>query len=284
VQVKNVAVVGAGTMGRGIAQSVAQAGYRVSLQDVSTEALLKAVEEISWMLQKGVERAKVSEQQKVDTMNRIMTTEVLEEACRDAQLVIEAVFEDLDLKRKVFAELDILSLPEAILATNTSSLPVTAIASATTRPHRVVGLHFMNPVPLMKGVEVIPGLATDEETVAICTEFVESIGKVPAKAVDYAGFIVSRVLDVMLNEAIYAVMDGNSPSEIDRAMKVCCNFPMGPLELADLAGLDVLLHVMECMQKEFGDKYRPAPLLVKMVRAGRLGRKTGHGFFDYRPS
>lgn len=282
MEITKVAVMGAGSMGRGIAQSVAQAGYQVCLQDIDAKALHNAMNDIAGMLKKAVGKNKISGQAMDETLKRISTTESTADACKGAQLVIEAIFEDIEIKKRMFREIDAAAPGEAILATNTSSLPVTLIAAATKRPHKVIGMHFMNPVPLMKGVEVIPGMATSEETTDVSLKFVESLGKIPAKAVDYPGFIASRVLDVMLNEAIYAVMDGNSPEEIDKAMKVCTNFPMGPLELTDLAGLDILLHVMECLQRELGDKYKPAPLLTKMVRAGYLGRKTGRGFYQYK--
>ncbi|OPY88098.1 MAG: putative 3-hydroxybutyryl-CoA dehydrogenase [Smithella sp. PtaU1.Bin162] len=282
MKITKVAVIGAGSMGRGIAQVSAQAGYQVALYDMNREALKQAFANIENMLGKAIERKKITEQQKADTLKRILTPASLKEACEDAQLIVEAVFENLEIKKKMFSELDSLASDNAILATNTSSLPITAIAAATKKPSRVIGIHFMNPVPLMKGVEVIPGLATSPDVTNAAMQFVESLGKIPAKAVDYPGFIASRILDVMLNEAVYAVMDGNDPADVDKAMKVCLNFPMGPLELIDLAGLDILLNVMETMQKELGDKYKPAPLLTKMVRAGYLGRKTGRGFFEYK--
>ncbi|HPK54653.1 MAG TPA: 3-hydroxyacyl-CoA dehydrogenase family protein [Smithellaceae bacterium] len=282
MKITKVAVIGAGSMGRGIAQVSAQAGYQVALYDMNREALKQAFANIENMLGKAIERKKITEQQKADTLKRILTPASLKEACEDAQLIVEAVFENLEIKKKMFSELDSFASDNAILATNTSSLPITAIAAATKKPSRVIGIHFMNPVPLMKGVEVIPGLATSPDVTNAAMQFVESLGKIPAKAVDYPGFIASRILDVMLNEAVYAVMDGNDPADVDKAMKVCLNFPMGPLELIDLAGLDILLNVMETMQKELGDKYKPAPLLTKMVRAGYLGRKTGRGFFEYK--
>lgn len=282
MKITKVAVIGAGSMGRGIAQVSAQAGYQVALYDMNREALKQAFANIENMLGKAIERKKITEQQKADTLKRILTPASLKEACQDAQLIVEAVFENLEIKKKMFSELDSFASDNAILATNTSSLPITAIAAATKKPSRVIGIHFMNPVPLMKGVEVIPGLATSPDVTNAAMQFVESLGKIPAKAVDYPGFIASRILDVMLNEAVYAVMDGNDPADVDKAMKVCLNFPMGPLELIDLAGLDILLNVMETMQKELGDKYKPAPLLTKMVRAGYLGRKTGRGFFEYK--
>lgn len=282
MKIAKVAVIGAGSMGRGIAQVSAQAGYQVALFDMNKDAVKKALAGIADMLTKGIERKKITEQQKNDTLKRISVAASLKEACGEAQLVVEAVFENIEIKKKMFSEMEPFVSAETILATNTSSLPITAIAAATKTPFRVIGIHFMNPVPLMKGVEVIPGLATSPDVTNAAMQFVESLGKIPAKAVDYPGFIASRLLDVMMNEAVYAVMDGNNPADIDKAMKVCLNFPMGPLELADLAGLDILLNVMETMQKEFGDKYKPAPLLTKMVRAGYLGRKAGRGFFEYK--
>jgi 3-hydroxybutyryl-CoA dehydrogenase len=196
-------------------------------------------------------------------------------------LAIEAVFEDLETKVAVFKELDRVCSPHAILASNTSALPIAAMASATNRPHKVLGLHFMNPVVVMKGVEIIRAVTTSDETMAIGKQYLQRLGKEVVEAVDYAGFIVSRILDAMLNEAVRCVMDGNKPEEIDKAMKICTNFPMGPLELIDLAGADIVLHGLETMEKDFGDRYHPAPLLRQMVRAGALGRKAKKGFYNY---
>ncbi len=189
--------------------------------------------------------------------------------------------EIMDLKKSIFKSLDAVCKPDAILASNTSSLPISEIATAVKNPARFIGIHFMNPVPLMKGVEIIVGRHTSAATVLASKEFVKSLGKEACEAVDYAGFIVSRVLDAMLNEAFHCVMDGNKPEDVDKAMKLCCNFPMGPLELADLAGTDIVLHGLETLHREFGQRLLPAPLLVSMVRAGDLGRKTGRGFYDY---
>ena len=281
MQLKKVAVIGAGAMGNGIAQVSAQAGYETVLIDVSANALARAITQIQQMLDGGVKRGKLTAEDRDAAMARIKTSSDYAPAA-GSDLVIEAVFEDLDLKKAIFKKLGESCFDQTILATNTSSLPITAIAAATARPERVMGMHFMNPVPLMKGVELIKGRLTASTTMEIGKQFIESLNKTWVEAVDYAGFIASRVLDIMLNEAVWCVMDGNPPEEVDKAMKVCTNFPMGPLEIIDLAGADILLNVLEVMQKEFGDRYRPAPLLRQMVRAGQVGRKAGVGFYDYR--
>ncbi|MCL5957999.1 MAG: 3-hydroxyacyl-CoA dehydrogenase family protein [Chloroflexi bacterium] len=281
MEVRRVAVIGAGIMGSGIAQVCAGAGYQVTLYDSSPQALEKGQASIKESLARFVERNRISSEEMEDTLAKIRLAHTLAEAVAEADLVIEAVLEDLTLKREVFAELDRVAPAGALLASNTSSLPIAAVAAATRRPERVIGLHFMNPVPLMNGVEVIRARLSSDEAVAVGIEFVKNLGKAPVEAVDYAGFIASRLLDVMLNEAVFCLMDGNKTEEIDRAMKVCTNLPMGPLELIDLTGADIVLHGLECLRREFGDKYRPAPLLVQMVRSGYLGRKTGRGFYEY---
>ena len=280
MSIETVAVIGAGSMGNGIAQVSAQAGYNTVLIDVSEDSLSKALASIQKMLDGAVKKEKITAEDKNAAMARIKTS-TDDSLGANADLVVEAVFEDLELKKTIFKKLDAMCSSHAILATNTSSLPITAIAAATSRPERVMGMHFMNPVPLMKGVELIKARQTSTETMDIGKKFIESINKEWVEAVDYAGFVASRILDIMLNEAILCVMDGNKPEEIDKAMKVCTNFPMGPLELIDLAGADVLLNVLEVMRKEFGERYRPAPLLRQMVRAGHTGRKAGRGFYDY---
>jgi 3-hydroxybutyryl-CoA dehydrogenase len=281
MEIRNVYIQGAGIMGSGIAQVVAQAGFNVTLNDTSEDLLEKAIRSIEKSLQKAVDKGKLTQDQKEGTLKKIEMT-VESTAARTCDLVVEAVFEDLQVKRKVFEELDKVCPQHTILATNTSSLPVSAIASATKRPHKVVGVHFMNPVPLIRGVEIIKAIETSDETFQTVKDFVHHIGKEPVEAVDYAGFVVSRILDAMLNEAVRCVMDGNKPEEIDKAMKICTNFPMGPLELIDLAGADIVLHGLETMERDLGDHFHPSPLLRQMVRAGHLGRKTGKGFYKYK--
>jgi 3-hydroxybutyryl-CoA dehydrogenase len=280
VAIKNVFVLGAGTMGNGIAQVSAQAGYDVTMSDIKDEFISKGMAAIEKSLDRGVKKGTLQEGEKTAIISRIKTTLDMNDA-RDADLVIEAAPEVLDLKRDIFKQLDGICKADAILATNTSSLPVTAIADATKRPERVIGIHFMNPVPMIKGVEVIPGAETAQDVVAASKEFVKSLGKEPCEAKDLAGFIVSRLVDVLMNEAIRCIEDGNKPEEVDKAMKFCCNFPMGPLELCDLAGADIVLHGTETMYTEFGDRWAPAALLESMVKEGKLGRKTGRGFYDY---
>jgi len=280
VAIKNVFVIGAGTMGNGIAQVSAQAGYNVTMSDIKDEFIQKGLAAIEKSLDRGVKKGTMQESEKAAIISRIKTTLDMKDA-KDADLVIEAAPEVIDLKKSIFKQLDEICKEDAILATNTSSLPVGEIAAATRRPEKVIGIHFMNPVPVIKGVEVIPGMKTSNDVLEASKEYVRSIGKEPCEAKDLSGFIVSRLVDVLLNEAIRCVMDGNKPEEIDKAMRLCCNFPIGPLELCDLAGADIVLHGTETMYAEFGERWMPAPLLKSMVQEGKLGRKAGRGFYDY---
>jgi 3-hydroxybutyryl-CoA dehydrogenase len=278
--IQKVFVIGAGTMGNGIAQVSAQAGYNVMMSDIKDEFIQKGMAAIERSLDRLVKKETIKESDKADIIARIKTTTDNKDA-KDADLVIEAAPEILDLKKNIFKQLDEICRADAILATNTSSLPIGEIAAATKSPARVIGIHFMNPVPVMKGVEVIPGRLTSPATLEAAKEYVRKIGKEPCEARDYAGFIVSRLVDALMNEAFWCVMDGNKPEEVDKAIKLCLNHPMGPLELCDLAGADVVLHGLETMYEEFGERLMPAPLLKNMVRSGDLGRKTGRGFYDY---
>ena len=279
-EIKKVFIVGSGTMGGGIAQVVADSGYEVKIHDKSQELIDNALVTIDNSLSRLVKKGKKTAENKSAILARITSSMNLTDGF-EADIIIEAVFEDLDVKKNIFKTLDSICKDNCIFASNTSSLPISAISMATNRRDKVVGTHFMNPVPLMKGVEIIPGVETSNEILELTKNFIKSLGKEPVMAKDYAGFIASRILDVMLNEAVKCVMDGNDPEEIDKTMKYCCNFPMGPLELIDLAGADILFHVLETMEKEYGDKYHPAPLLRQMVRCGHLGRKTGKGFYNY---
>jgi 3-hydroxybutyryl-CoA dehydrogenase len=278
--ISKVFVIGAGTMGNGIAQVSAQAGYDVIMSDIKDEFVQKGMDTIGKSLDRGVKKGTMTEADKAAILARIKTTTDNKDA-KDTDLVIEAAPEILDLKKNIFKQLDEICRADAILATNTSSLPIGAIAAATKNPARVIGIHFMNPVPVMKGVEIIPGRKTADAVLDASKEYIKKIGKEPCEARDYAGFIVSRLVDALMNEAFYCVMDGNKPEEVDKAVKFCLNHPMGPLELCDLAGADVVMHGLETMYQEFGERLMPAPLLKNMVRSGDLGRKTGRGFYDY---
>jgi 3-hydroxybutyryl-CoA dehydrogenase len=280
VTIKNVFVLGAGVMGNGIAQVSAEAGYNVTMADIKDEFIQKGLASIEKSLDRKIKKGTMEESEKATVMARIKTTLDIKDA-GDADLVIEAAPEELELKKSIFKQLDEICPAKTILATNTSSLPVTAIANAIKRPEKVVGIHFMNPVPMIKGVEVIPGEKTSDDVVEASKAYVRSLDKEPCEVKDLAGFVVSRLVDVLMNEAIRCVMDGNKPEEVDKAMKLCCNFPMGPLELCDLAGADVVLHGTETMYADFGERWKPAQLLESMVKEGKLGRKTGRGFYDY---
>lgn len=277
-----ILVIGAGAMGSGIAQVAAQAGNDVYLRDIDIKFVEKGLAGITKNLTKLADKGKISAEEKDATLGRIKGILTIEEG-KDADVVIEAAIERMDLKKKIFAELDEIVQPNAILATNTSSLSITEIASATKRPSQVIGMHFFNPVPVMALVEVIRGLAASDETYNTISELAKSFGKTPVLVEEAPGFVVNRILIPMINEAAYMVTEGvSSPEDIDTAMKLGANHPMGPLALGDLIGLDVCLAIMDVLYTEFGDsKYRAAPLMRKMVRAGHLGRKTGQGFFKY---
>lgn len=280
--IKSVSVIGCGTMGNGIAQVFAQKKYNVSLIDIDQQYLDKALAAITKSLDRLLKKERITEQDKNDVLNRITCSTDLA-ATKDSQLVIEAVTEKLDIKLDIFKKLENICPPETIFASNTSSMPITKLASATNRADKFIGMHFMNPVPMMKLIELIRGMATSDDTYHLIEELSKALGKIPVEVNDFPGFIANRILMPMINEAAFAHMEGVATVEaIDEIMKLGMAHPMGPLALADFIGLDVCLSILEVMHEGLGDpKYRPCPLLKKMVHAGYLGRKSGRGFYVY---
>jgi 3-hydroxybutyryl-CoA dehydrogenase len=283
---KNIVVIGAGTMGNGIAHTFAQAGFHVSLVDVSQEALDKGLKTITTNLDRIVAKGNLTEEQKAATLGNISTFTELKSAAANADLIVEAATENQDLKLKIFGQMDEFSPENCILATNTSSISITKIAAATKRPEKVIGMHFMNPVPIMKLVEIIKGYSTSKDTFDAIFEMSKNLGKTPVEVNDYPGFVANRILMPMINEAIETLYNGVAGvEEIDTVMKLGMAHPMGPLQLADFIGLDVCLAILNVMYDGFKNpKYAPNPLLVNMVMAGKLGVKSGEGFYDYSES
>jgi 3-hydroxybutyryl-CoA dehydrogenase len=285
MDVSTIAVIGAGTMGRGIAYAAAFGGYRTILEDVSPAMLDQGIAYIRSSLDDAVSRGKMTADQRTRAAAQLGSARSVEEACREADIVIEAVPEEMELKLEIFTLLDKFAKPGSIFASNTSSLSITEMASITCRPEKCVGLHFFNPVPKMKLLEIVRGLETSDDTIAACREVGARMGKEVVVVREAPGFITSRINAMIGNEAFYMLEEGIATAEdIDKALKLGLNHPMGPFELVDLVGLDVRLSILEYLHKTLGEKYRPAPLLRQYVKAGRLGRKSGRGVFDYPPA
>lgn len=282
MNIQKVMVIGAGQMGSGIAQVCAQAGFEVKLNDREQQFYDRGIQTITKNLSRNVEKGRMTEEEKQSVLNKITMSLSIEDAS-DVDIVIEAAVENMEIKQSIFKQLDEITPTHAILATNTSSLPITEIAAATNRPEQVIGMHFMNPVPVMKLVEIIRGLATSDEVYTAVEEMTTKLSKVPVEVNDFPGFVSNRILMPMINEAIYTLYEGVASKEaIDDVMKMGMNHPMGPLQLADFIGLDTCLYIMEILHEGFGDsKYRPCPLLRKYVKAGWLGKKSGRGFYTY---
>ena len=280
---RKIAVIGAGTMGNGIAHTFAQSGYEVSLIDVSTDSLERGINTIEKNLDRMLKREKISEDDKQNTLDKITTYTSMNDGVEGVDLVVEAATENMDIKLKIFSQLDELCGEKVILASNTSSISITKIASVTTRPDKVIGMHFMNPVPVMKLVEIIRGYATSDEVTNQIMQLSRDLKKSPVEVNDYPGFVANRILMPMINEAVYTLYEGVAGvEEIDTVMMLGMAHPMGPLHLADFIGLDVCLSILEVLNEGFGNpKYAPCPLLVNMVTAGKLGLKSGEGFYDY---